>query len=315
MTQRESNLKNVAFFGPFDSSNFGNEATLGAILYHLRRFHPDVDVVCISTSPEATIASHKIKAIPTSETLLKFPAAKTPFVKMIRRVFVVAPNELYGWIKGFMRLRSIDLLIIPGTGLLTDAYGLARWGPYNIFKWSLISKLCGCKLVFVSVGVGPIFSGLGRYLVRSSLSMAAFRSYRDHSSKQYLIGIRFCADNDPVYPDLAFSLYEVVAQSRGANKGCRPVVGIGLIGYGGQYSVAKPSMELYRAYLDNLVNFGAWLLANGYHIRLLIGDVGDRDATQEFRRLFFGSGLDITNRHDGYCGGNAIPQCDFFIAL
>jgi polysaccharide pyruvyl transferase WcaK-like protein len=71
------------------------------------------------------------------------------------------------------------MLVVPGTGLLTDAYGLLSWGPYNMFKWSLAAKLRCCKLVFVSVGAGPIYSALGRWLVKSALSLADFRSYRD----------------------------------------------------------------------------------------------------------------------------------------
>ena len=54
------------------------------------------------------------------------------------------------------RSESTDMLIIPGTGLLTDAYGLSAWGPYNVFKWSLVAKFRGCKVLFVSVGVGPL---------------------------------------------------------------------------------------------------------------------------------------------------------------
>ena len=109
-----------------------------------------------------------------------------------------------------MRLRRTDMLIIPGTGLLTDAYGLLGWGPYNLLKWSLIAKVCRCKLLFVSIGAGPIYGTLGRWFVKAILSLADFRSYRDNSTMQYLKGIGFRADNDRVYPDLAFSLPEAV---------------------------------------------------------------------------------------------------------
>ncbi len=107
-----------------------------------------------------------------------------------------------------MRLRRIDMLIIPGTGLLTDAYGFVSWGSYSMFKWSLMAKVCRCKLLFVSVGAGPIYGALGRCFVKSALSFADFRSYRDKSTMQYLKGIGFRTDNDRVYPDLVFSLPE-----------------------------------------------------------------------------------------------------------
>ena len=120
------------------------------------------------------------------------------------------PSELYRWLKAIRTLRGTDMLIVPGTGLLTDAYGLFSWGPYNMFKWSFVAKLCRCKLLFVSVGAGPIYTALGRYFVKSALALADFRSYRDASTVQYVRGIGFRANNDSVYPDLAFSLPENV---------------------------------------------------------------------------------------------------------
>jgi len=184
-----------------------------------------------------------------------------------------------------MRLRRTDMLIIPGTGLLTDAYGLLSWGPYNMFKWSLIAKICRCKLLFVSVGAGPIYGALGRCFVKSALSLADFRSYRENSTMQYLKGIGFRADNDQVYPDLVFSLPEAVIPHQDTKKSRRSVVGLGLMGDAGKYSVSRPSNEIYRAYLENLVRVVRWLLAHEHDVRLLIGDLDDVRATQEFRGL------------------------------
>jgi len=284
MWERERRWKKVAFFGHFDSSNFGNESTLQAILYHLRCFHPDADVTCISTGPEATAATHQIEAIPITEMFVKWQP-RNPFVKVVRMVCIGIPSELYRLAKGLMRLRRIDVLIIPGTGLLTDAYGLVSWGPYNMFKWSMIAKACRCKLLFVSVGAGPIYSALGRCFVKSALSLADFRSYRDDSTKQYLNGIGFHTDNDRIYPDLVFSLPETMIPERNTDKSRRPVVGLGLMHYAGKYSDSKPSNETYLAYLNNLVGVVRWLLAHEYDVRLLSGDLVDMPARQEFRDL------------------------------
>ena len=141
LQQRKRTPKKIAFFGHFDSSNFGNESTLQAILYHVRRFHPDAEVTCICTGPEATVATHKVEAIPITEAFVKW-RSRNPFVRVVQMVCIGIPSELYRWAQGLMRLRRIDMLIIPGTGLLTDAYGLLRWGPYNMFKWSLTAKVC-----------------------------------------------------------------------------------------------------------------------------------------------------------------------------
>jgi polysaccharide pyruvyl transferase WcaK-like protein len=287
MRRGQSKRKKVAFFGHFDSTNFGNESTLQAILYHLRRFHPDSEVICISTGPDATIATHRIEAIPVSERwLVRTWAPQNILTKTLRKVCLGLPSEAYGWVKGLIRLRHTQLLIIPGTGLLSDAYGLLNWGPYNLFKWSLIAKACRGKLALVSVGAGPIYGALGRWFVKSILFLADFRSYRDNSTKKYLESIGFRTDNDRVYPDLAFSLPETVIPSPDSKRSCRSVVGIGVMVYTGKYSDAVPNEITYLNYLQNLVTFVKWLLENEYDIRLLISDLDDDiRAMKDFRTL------------------------------
>jgi polysaccharide pyruvyl transferase WcaK-like protein len=282
MKKYEKKRMKIAFFGHFDSTNFGNESTLQAILHHLRRYQPDAEVTCISTGPEATVATHQIEAIPLTGTLGKSWLPRNLLVRVLRKVFIRIPNELYHCAKGLI---GKDMLVIPGTGLLTDAYGLKSWGPYNMFKWSLMAKICRCKLLFVSVGAGPIYSALGRWFVKSALSWADFRSYRDNSTLQYLKSIGFSADNDRVYPDLAFSLPEAVTLHQHSNKSRRTVVGLGLMEYAGKYSISRPSNEVYLAYLENLVGFARWLLAQGNNVRLLFGDRQDLETIQEFRGL------------------------------
>jgi polysaccharide pyruvyl transferase WcaK-like protein len=285
MKRRERIRKRIALFGNFDSTNFGNESTLQTILYHLPRFVPDADVTCISTGPEATVANHHIKAIPISETFVKSWVPKTSVTRALRKIGVGLPSEPYRWISAFVSLRRTDVLIIPGTGLLTDAYGIFHWGPYNLLKWSLIAKVCRCKLFLVSVGAGPVYGTFGKYFVRLVLSLADFRSYRDNSSKRDLQSIGFHADKDRVYPDLVFSLPEAAIPNQKTTNSRRSIVGLGLMAYAGMYGVSRPDNDSYLAYLKNLVNFVMWLLANEYDVRLLIGDVGDRRVAQDFRSL------------------------------
>jgi polysaccharide pyruvyl transferase WcaK-like protein len=276
--------KKIAFFGHFNSTNLGNEATLQAILYNLRRFQPDAEVTCVSTGPEATAATHRIKAIPSSKAYLIPWSPRTPLSKAIRKAYVVM-SEPYLWIKGLMTLRRTDMFIIAGTGLLTDAYGLFGWGPYDLLKWVLIAKAWRSKVLFVSVGAGPVYSRLGKYLVKVALSLADFRSYRDKSTKRYLKDIGFRADNDRIYPDLAFSLSEVAMAHRCAKLGGRSVIGLGIMTYAGKYGAASPRIEVHSTYLENLVVFARWLLNQENDVRLLIGDLWDAQTIREFRGL------------------------------
>lgn len=283
MKVREKRSKKIALFGHFDSSNFGNESTLQAMLYHLRRLRPDAEITCISTGPEATAATHHVNAIPIADVLFDSWIPRNRVSRVLRRICIGLPSEFYRWIRCFITLSRTDVLIVPGTGLLTDAYGVLNWGPYNLFKWSLMARVCRCKLRFVSIGAGPIYGELGKYCVRSMLSYADFRSYRDSSSKRYLKEIGFRADGDREYPDLAFSLPEAVIPRRAAKSNQRPIVGVGVMAHAGKYSTS--GNEAHQAYLESLVQFVRWLLAHDYDVRLLIGDVADRRVTQEFRSL------------------------------
>jgi polysaccharide pyruvyl transferase WcaK-like protein len=281
----ERNRRKIAFFGAFGSANFGNEATLQAILYNLRRFLPDAEVTCICTGPEAAVATHHINAVPIAETFVKSWVPQNPVSRALRKICIGLPSEPYRWIRGFMSLRRTDMLIIPGTGILSDAYGLLSWGPYNLFKWSLIAKVCRCKLLFVSIGAGPVYRTLGKYFIKSMLSLADFRSYRDNSSKQYLQDIGFHADSDRVYPDLVFSLPEAAIPQLDTKRNRRPVVGLGVMVNAEKKYGIGPVKTIYLAYLEKLAKFVGWLVAREYDIRLLSGDVGDVYAWQEFRGL------------------------------
>lgn len=290
--RRSGHLK-IAFFGNFGQNNLGNDSTFRAILYHFRRLAPDADFNCICTGPERIAAAHSITAIPCRADVVKPWAFHSPLARLARKLAVGVPIELYRWLQGLKTLWGTDALITPGTGLLTDAHTLFHWGPYDMFRWSVSAKVCRCKLFFVSVGAGPVYSRIGRFFIRAALSLADFRSYRDESTQRYLKGIGFRAGNDRVYPDLVFSLPEAVIPRDCESKGRRLVVGLGLMVKSGRYSVerlddfndAKATNAIYAAYLDTLVEFVKWLLAHEYNVRLLIGDFADTSATQDFRSL------------------------------
>jgi polysaccharide pyruvyl transferase WcaK-like protein len=275
--------KKIYFFGHFGSTNFGNEITLQTVLYHVRLRLPGTEVACICTRPEVLAATQKIETIPFGRRFVKPWKLHTGLARWLRKALIGVPSELWRWLDAYKTLKKADVLIIPGTGLLTDAYGLLDWGPYNLFKWSFIAKLRGCEVLFVSVGAGPLYSAIGRYFVKSALSVADFRSYRDDASMAYLKGIGFSTNSDRVYPDLVFSLPEITLPHDDEKRGGRPVVGLGVMTYAGKYSVEKPSNAIYQEYLDSLVAFAGWLLAHDYVIRLLIGEVDDRSVSEEFK--------------------------------
>ena len=273
----------VIFFGHFGSDNFGNESTLQAIYFNLRRLIPEAEFACICTLPETAATIHGITAMPISPPVTTAWTPNSRITRLLRSVALGIPCELYRWYEAFWTLRGADALLVPGTGLLTDAFGLLSWGPYNIFKWSVLAKLRGCKLLFVSVGAGPLHGRLGRFFVKSALALADYRSYRDISSLEYLREIGFTRSIDRVCPDLAFSLPESLLPPDGRARGRRPVVGLGLMNSGAMYGDSNVSTDVYRSYMESLVGLVTWLLDREYDVRLLIGELGD--PVSEFKRL------------------------------
>ncbi len=273
----------ITFFGHFGSENFGNEATLQAIHFNLRRLMPEAEFACICTFPANASATHSIAAFPISPPVVAAWAPKTRAARLLRKVVIGIPNELYRWWDAFRKLKGTDALIVPGTGLLTDTHDLLNWGPYGLFKWSVLAKMRGCKLFFVSVGAGPLYGRLGRLFAKLALGLADFRSYRDVSSLEYLKRIGFAVANDHVYPDLAFSLPPAPIPRESQTSERRPVVGLGLMHHAGMYGDITHDDETYQKYTETLLALVKWLLDRGYDVKLLIGEL--RDPVSEFSRL------------------------------
>jgi polysaccharide pyruvyl transferase WcaK-like protein len=272
----------VAVFGPFGITNFGNESTLQALLHHLRQFDPGARVTCICVHPGEAEALHDVDGVPISPVLLGSWAPRNRLLRFFRRMTVGLASEAHRWLSGFAELRRTDVLVVPGTGLLTDMCGLLGFGPYSLFRWSLIARLCGCRVVFVSVGAGPVTTRRGRRLVRTALSLAHYRSYRDEASKRYVESIGFRAGDDPVCPDLVFSPPPLATDPVDGPGG--RVVGLGVMVLPEQVSSPRPRAEVYRDYIEKLALVAEWLLGRGYWIRLLSGDIHDVAAKQDLGR-------------------------------
>jgi polysaccharide pyruvyl transferase WcaK-like protein len=282
--------KKIAFFGLFGVGNLGNEITLQTILSHARKYFPDAEFKCICSDVTDTSLRYELPAFPIS---IRFPQksvkwymrSTNPVIRLLRQLLIGIPRELLDWFRVFHILISVDTLIFPGTGYLTDAYNNALGWPYNVFKWCLIARLLRRKVLFVSVGAGPVYHSLSKWLIRSALSLAHYRSFRDASTLTCLRMIGFSTDNDPVYPDLVFNLDQVVLPSPHVYKRPRPVIGIGLMDDPGRYSVETPNNTTHLSYLQALGTLVHWLLIRNYDVRLLIGDVYDVPVTRRFTEL------------------------------
>lgn len=320
----------IALFGNFGTGNLGNEATLQAMVYNLRRNEPNTEISCICPEPENVAAECNISAFPIRAS---FPLWKAPAVPPESRGpsmrsngnshgTVVTPRRLskalarlraplrtcayplleaYRWLKGVAALKGSDLLVMTGTGMLSDYATQALGLHYDIFRWSLIAKLCRCKVLFVSVGSGPIRHPLSRLLVRAALAMADYRSYRDDASQNHLEAIGADVKNDAVYPDLAFSLPRALATAE-RDAGPVPVIGVGLINYYNRLGRSGNDETIYRDYLGRLASFVVRLRERKCTVRILIGDMTwDQGVRHDLRRV-------LEERGMKYEGGGIIDE-------
>jgi len=278
----------ISFYGNFGAGNLGNECTLQAVIEQTRMRWPDAKLLCFCTNPQDVQTRHNVAASP-SEAFDKAAAGRsTPegprgrLPRIFRIAFQRIPLELVHWIKSLHAVSRTDMLIVAGTGIVADYMcGPLGW-PYDIFKLSTLAALCRVKLVFLSVGVGPIHHPLSRWFLTRSLALANHRSYRDEASRQYLKKIGFNIDHDAVYPDVVFGLSRSNLVS-GLPASQRRIVGVGLKDYG---ATERLEPKAFREYLDAMAAFVAWLQEHGYGVRLLIGDVNyDTAVIDEFVAL------------------------------
>lgn len=282
--------KAIALFGVFGVGNLGNECTLQAMLENLRRLLPNLQACCICAGPDHTELVHDISAFAIRERSL--PPTNNRLLRFVRRMSLGLLVELYRWLNAIRRLAGRQLLIMTGTGMLSDLdigpFGL----HYDIVRWSIVAKLCRCKLMFVSVGVGPIRHPLSRCFVKMALRMADYRSYRDTFSKSYVEGMGISTVADAVYPDLAFSLPKDMLPRAHSRDGRPTVIGIGLITNDKRRATLETVEAIYHDYIAKLGAFVVWLIDHKYTVRLLIGDViYDSRARQDLMAFLKGSGV------------------------
>jgi polysaccharide pyruvyl transferase WcaK-like protein len=263
-------MKRIGLFGNFGSGNLGNEGTLEAVLLFLRQAYPNADMFCICKNPDA-VREH-----------FGIPGAAIFSPRLKNGGLAKIQNRIADHFGVFGNVRDLDLLVIPGTGILDD-FGERPIGfPYALFLVCLMARLRGIKIAFVSIGAGPIRHPLSRWLMKSAARMAFFRSYRDLISKEFMESIGFDTSKDAVYPDLAFGLPDAVSPERKPDNAL--TVGLGVMAYYGWTGDAGND-AIYRRYIEKLSAFAIWLLDNGHRIRLLVGEDIDQHAVGDLLSL------------------------------
>ncbi|MBS0386445.1 MAG: polysaccharide pyruvyl transferase family protein [Proteobacteria bacterium] len=247
----------VALFGGFGIGNFGNDASLEATADYLRAEYPHIVLCSICSAPQA--AADKF-GLPTYAT----GGAPSGLLRLVDIALLRVPRTIWNWLYAFRILKRVDVMLVAGTGVFDDYRDSPFGWPSRLLRWSLAARLSGVRLVFLSVGAGPIVNPISRLLMKASARLAQHRSYRDADSRAFMQSIGMDESRSTVLPDLAFLLPSPEARRPA---GAPLTVGVGVMNYRGW----RDSDAAFDAYVAVHVRLIQWIEAKGYRARILIG--------------------------------------------
>jgi polysaccharide pyruvyl transferase WcaK-like protein len=272
--------KLIGLFGMFGTGNIGNDGSLESMVRLLRTVAPQERLLCICGNPAAVEKAFGLEAVPIYHKPERL--AESRAVALLQR----AAGRATMWLHAARQLRRLKALIIPGMGVLDD-FSVSPLGlgwPHDILSWSLLGRLMGVKVIFASIGAGPIRHPVSRWLMKAAARAAHCRSYRDTVSKAFMESIGFDTRNDPIYPDIAFRLPAPASTRAPAGEGQPLTIGVGVMAYCGWRNEAERGAQIYAAYLGKITRFVVWLLDRGHVVRVLMGDQADRRAVDDLVR-------------------------------
>ena len=278
-TKERAKVKRIGFFGLFGIGNFGNDGTLEAMLGVVKKACPAATLLCICAAPEEVSPKFGVQSVRINWR----PRNQLP--QRLNRLLFNVPREIASLFQTVRHIRKLDVLIIPGTGILDDFSTGPKGIPYWIFRWCLLARILGTKVVLVSIGAGPIYHPLSRWLMKTAAEMAVYRSYRDGISREFMHGIGLDVSNDLVCPDIAFALPQPAPLREPSAEGEPITVGIGVMSYNGWRGDKARNEAVYHTYLHKLQRFVCWLLSEGHRVRILMGDGADQRTVEILYRM------------------------------
>ncbi|MCK9486806.1 MAG: polysaccharide pyruvyl transferase family protein [Dehalococcoidia bacterium] len=203
----------VGVWGHYYGANLGDDLVARVIVEAVRRRDPSSEVRGFSLDPTDTERRHGIRAWPITSYPDndrgraatggggRFSHLAAGLLRRAGSLWREAPHLA----RSYWALRPVDLLVVAGSGQLLDTWSGAWGHPYTLFKWSLLARLTGTRMAFLSVGAGPIESRLARWFIRWAVEAGSEVTVRDVHSAQVLrdIGVRRSLE---VVPDMGFGL-------------------------------------------------------------------------------------------------------------
>lgn len=173
MGGRQRKRGKIAILGWYGSANAGDEAVLQSVVESLRRAGHD-DLLVLSTNPIATATTYHVQSVPRNP---------------------LNPTTLRAVLQS-------KALVLGGGGLIQDSSSVYNLPLYAFYV--TLARLLGIPVFGWGLGVGPLYTKLGRWLARFIVGASRYFSVRDAGSARVLRAARVRAEQVRVAADPAF---------------------------------------------------------------------------------------------------------------
>lgn len=284
----------VAAFGYFGMGNLGNEGSLAAFLDYMRRTHPEAILSCFAAGAEAVQEEHGIPA--TQLMSYRTSPRSGPVSDKVRK----AASRLWDLPRMLHLMRDVDVLVVPGTGVLERKPDVHPWGlPYWLFLATASCRLRGRRVALICVGADEPPHPVTRWLYRWTVRLSDYSTYRDEASRDAVRAMGVNGEPGAAYPDLAFALpVPPVGEVRSGH------VVIGAMRYEGAPEDPDRGPGLSRAYVEHMSDVSLRLIDTGHTVTIVVGDLGDQQLAQEI------AGRVRTARPGGALSGVSVSKAD-----
>ncbi len=304
----------IALMDHMGYGNMGDAAIQESFISNIRKRLPAVELIAFSLNPGDTEQRHGLQAYPIrwSHPGYKAMAVKgessesrdsklKKFLKNRRFLYPVLKaghdcwREVAHLRRSFRILKGVDALVIAGGGQLCELWSDL---PYNVFKFCVLAKLAGKRIMIVGVGADLLERRENKFFARWSVRLASRVSLRSAESRERLraIGVR---KEMMVCPDPAYGLdLETYVKSRTPGllersdwkmlpvRGNAPKkVGINPMGFCDPRRWMRGNDTAYLQYLEKLETVITWLLGSSYEVEVFTSDMsGDISAIQDLKQ-------------------------------
>ena len=301
--------RTIALLHHGSGSNHGDSGTFEAVLQNIRKRRPDAEIIGLTMNPAGTLRRHGITAYPIRQRTWSFGDTRTAgteaskgvafydslraaahrfplgfkLLKGIKALVVDLPGaflkELLLLARSLGVMRSVDLLIVCGGGQFRESCGSpwqllnAPWQfPFTIFKWTLLARLGGARVMVLNVGTGPLIRPSTKWFAKGALALSNYNSFRDEESQALIKNIGF-KGRTHVFPDSAYGLEIRGADAKSVTAETRPIVGFAPMAYNDPRLSPSHHSAINNEFIQRLGKFGSSLIKQGYCLNLFCTDI------------------------------------------